>query len=204
MRRAGRCPTPAIAAPIRLCRCSLSPRKAIGEADGEKNLELDDQRRQSRRHAELDGEKEQAELRDADRHAVAGDVAPGHPRPTDEKYQRHRGEEKAQCRQRERRDFAQADLDRHERESPQGDDRKCEQQVAAGPGDSSGKIPAREKTRRSPQFYHAPALQRLAQRERDARRLGRIVQGQRRRRDRRAPHRRNARARCRNAASKRS
>src|SRR4029078_5356984 len=39
----------------------------------------------------------------------------------------------------------------------------------------------REKTRRSPQFYHATRLQRLAQRERDARRFGRIVQGQRRR-----------------------
>src|SRR6476646_1367654 len=39
---------------------------------------------------------------------------------------------------------------------------------------------AREKARQSIQFDHAPALQRLAQRERDARRFGRIVQGQRR------------------------
>src|SRR5689334_15788250 len=38
---------------------------------------------------------------------------------------------------------------------------------------------ARQKARGSPQFYHAPAVQRLAQRQRDPRRLGRIVQRQR-------------------------
>ena len=49
--------------------------KGDREADGEKHLQLDDQRRQSRRHAELDGQERESELHDADRQAVAGDVA---------------------------------------------------------------------------------------------------------------------------------
>ncbi len=66
-----------------------------GEPDREEHLQLDHERREPRRHAELHSEEEQTELQDADRDPVADHVAPRHRRAPDEEHERQRGERKA-------------------------------------------------------------------------------------------------------------
>ena len=92
--------------------------KRDGETDREEHLHLDDERGESRGHPQLDAEEQESELTDADREAVQRDVAPGHRRRADEEHHRHRGQEKAQRGERERRNLDERDLDRNERVAP--------------------------------------------------------------------------------------
>ena len=119
------------------CADEIVPLEAVaekcdGETDGEEHLHLDDQRGEAGGHAELDPQKQQAELEDTDRQSVSDHIGPRHARPPDHQHQRYRGEEEAQRGERERRQFAQADLDRNKREAQQRDDGQRQQQVAWG------------------------------------------------------------------------
>ena len=85
-------PAVAISAPATFCAETRSPRYAMPETDREEHLHLDDQRGQSRGHAELHAQEQQAELAHADGDAIADDVSPRHLRSPDEEHQRHGGE----------------------------------------------------------------------------------------------------------------
>src|SRR5207249_7450319 len=89
------------------------------KTDREKYLQLNHERREARGHSELHAQEQQPELAEADREPVGDNVAQRHSRRLDEKHQRNRGEKEAHGDERERRDLVQADLDRHERKSPQ-------------------------------------------------------------------------------------
>ncbi len=108
-----------------------------GEQDGEEDLELDHERAEPCRHAELDGEEQQAELADPDRQAIGRDDAPAGFGRTDEEDRRQGGERKAQRRQQQRRDFIDTPADGNEAHAPDSGDGQCEKNVAQRHGCAS-------------------------------------------------------------------
>ncbi len=74
-----------------------------GEADGEEDLDLDDERGQSGRDVAAHGDEEQAELPGADQHAVGRELAPGDSRALEKEHGRQKSKRKAQGGEEERR-----------------------------------------------------------------------------------------------------
>ena len=101
-----------------------------GKQDGEKHLQLHDQRTQACRHPKLYGDKVQAELADADGKAIKGEQPPGDLGTFDEKDRRNCGDEIAQGRQQQRRHFVHTPADGDEADAPDRCDGQGQQDVA--------------------------------------------------------------------------
>ena len=111
-------PPKATNAPTIRAAPGLSPKNEEGQKDREKHLQLDDQRAQPHRHAQLHGDEQNAELADADREAVADEQPPVDLRALDEKDCRNCGNEVAQRREQQRRHFVDTQADGNEARRP--------------------------------------------------------------------------------------
>jgi len=99
---------------------------------GEHHLHLQDERRQARRHPEVERGVEQPELADAHEQADEGDVAPGHRGPADEEEGRHEHGDEPKRGEGQRRHVVQADVDDDEVAAPHDGDEDGGEGVADG------------------------------------------------------------------------
>jgi hypothetical protein len=122
-------PLKATMAPIHCVNPRPFTQQQNGQADREKCLQLNDERRQSRRQAEFHAGEQQRELQRELEQSVSGQQLPGNCRTLDEKYQRKRGKQEAQSGKEYRRQILQADLDDNEIEAPDADDGNGDQDI---------------------------------------------------------------------------
>ena len=89
-----------------------------GNADCEKDLHLNHQRRQARRDETVHRQEQQPELAKAHRHAIDRQIGPGDLGPGQEKHRRQQHECKAQRSEQQRRQCVEADADDDEIRPP--------------------------------------------------------------------------------------
>jgi hypothetical protein len=100
------------------------------EQQRERGLRLQHQRREAGRHACRHAREQQPELEDRERQRHQRDPPPRHAGGAQEEDRGHGRDEEPQCREQQRREVREADLDDDEVHAPHGGEPEREQQVA--------------------------------------------------------------------------
>ena len=117
------------------CTAELKARRPLaeegdGQRDREHGLQLDHERREPRRHADVDGDEEQPELADAEKEPDDDDPFQVDGGSSYEENGRERRQCEAESDEEQRRERLEADIDREEVDTPQERDRRGEGAMA--------------------------------------------------------------------------